>query len=475
MYAINSSMTSPIQWSTVNPSGGTYSIGGTATLTGLLGNQAYWVQVRATNGAGQALLTSAATPAVTKPNAVTSISYGTTTINSVQIIWNKPTEGDGNGITTILPTYSVQYSTSSIFSSPISYGGSITGSNPYIANLTGLTTGQAYYVKITTIGLSFSTVSDIIVIQSPGAIGDITFNTPSDSTTLPISWTRPSGPIETYTIIYSTSQDMLTSPVTATTLITGSSTLSTTLGGSPDSPLVSNQTYYVQIQAKGPGGSGIASNPQAGTTKPGSSVSNITYENLSSTSLKINWNKPSGGNSNISYVLKFSSNSGLTSPQDGSTVTGSNPYTSTISGLTTKTQYYFRITASGAGGSTDTSIITIPAPGTVEVITQGDATQTTLPISWNTPTGGPIQGYEVYYSSTLSNVPVPGATLSTTTITGTSTTLGNAPLTPNEIYYIKIRAYGPGGIGSLTTVPQQAITDPAPVTFIRYGSSYLFY
>ncbi len=174
-------------------------------------------------------------------------------------------------------------------------------------------------------------------------------------------------------------------------------------------------------------------------TKPGApTLNNATAGNAS---VALSWSVPSSnGDSPITgYDVYVATSSGAESSSAPIPVTGTS---TTVSGLTNGTPYYFEVEAVNAVGnsaaSNERSAIpaTITAPGapTLNSATAGSAT---VALAWSAPTsngGSAITGYDVYVGTTS------GAELSSTPIavTGTSTTVSG--LTNGTPYYFEVEA-----------------------------------
>ena len=122
-----------------------------------------------------------------------------------------------------------------------------------------------------------------------------------------------------------------------------------------------NSTYYYTVVPLNGGVSGSCSGGPlypAGTqlsgavvTCPGTPTS-LTSSNITGSSFGLSWAAPAGGSaSTITYSVEVSTNSGFTAPVTGSPFAVSGTST-TITGLNTITQYYYRVSAVGACTST---------------------------------------------------------------------------------------------------------------------------
>ncbi len=171
----------------------------------------------------------------------------------------------------------------------------------------------------------------------------------------------------------------------------------------------------------------------------------------------LSWNASAGA---TSYELQVSSNSTFTSiAYDNSSLTGTSAQ---INGLANGTNYYWRVNATNAGGTSAWSGVwqfqTMITPPALSSPVNGATNVSTTPtLSWGAVTGGYSYQLQVSTDSTFSSATILGSS-------GTSYTLGTT-LSNNTTYYWRVSTSNPGGGQSswsstwkFTTIP----TPPAP-------------
>lgn len=222
----------------------------------------------------------------------------------------------------------------------------------------------------------------------------------------------------------------------------GSSTSATTFvtAGNlqTDSSLVGAYSYYTQ-----------PSSPQSITLTAGNAQVSVA------------WTEPAdnGGTAITSYTLQRATNSTFTTGVV--TTTGLTGLSTTVTGLTNGTPYYFRVyavnavsTAAGVGGAwrtagssvTPTSSATVPGAPTSPIASQQTPQNSTgLNLSWTAPAsngGSAITQYAIQYSTEPDMITSPVMTGST------STTYNINGLISGATYYMRVAAVNAIGTGA---------------------------
>ncbi|MDE1764929.1 MAG: fibronectin type III domain-containing protein, partial [Thaumarchaeota archaeon] len=234
---------------------------------------------------------------------------------------------------------------------------------------------------------------------------------------------------------------------------TASSATSYTVSG-----LTSGTSYQFRIEAinfLGTGPAGVSSLAVTAGDVP-AQPTGLALTTTSAASASLSWiASSSNGYAITQYKIEYST--------DGNTwtaVPNAKPVLTsyTVSGLTSNTLYYFRVSAInklGTGNpSSSISTTTLPlSPSNIAATTVSDSK---INLSWTAPSGT-ILGYEIDRS-------IDGRTWSVVTSnTGTTATAySNTGLTPSTTYYYRVSAIGSGGIGSASSIASATTTTTAP-------------
>lgn len=271
-----------------------------------------------------------------------------------------------------------------------------------------------------------------------------------------LSWSVSSG-ATSYTVQWSTDSTFVTT-----------SSATTSSAWYDLSQLAVLTKYYWRVHASNAGGTSNWSTVWSFTTmqppppaapilaSPANGATNV------STSLTLSWNASTGA---TSYRLQVSADS--TFPSFVKDTSGVADTSSTISGLSTSTMYYWRVNATNTGGtsgwSTVWSFTTIPPPpaaSTVASPTDGAIDMDTSPVlSWNPASGA--TSYTLQWSTNSSFTGADSATISSTSYTVSG-------LLRSTTYYWRVRAENAGGSSSwseirpFTTLPSPP-TVPTPI------------
>jgi hypothetical protein len=317
----------------------------------------------------------------------------------------------------------------------------------------------------------------------PGAPTGVTATAGNSSAT--VSWTAPSsggGPTsyEVTPYIGSTAQTPKTvtgSPPATTTTVTG---------------LTAGTAYTFKVRAANANGFGPASGASNSVTVQGavapSAPTGVSVEPASGQA-RVSWTAPSsdGGSALTSYTVTPFIGSTAQTPK---TVTGSPlPTSTTVTGLTNGTGYTFKVTATNAAGSTQSTASATATPantlfdlGTPSTIDAGDTDPIELGVKFKSDAGGQVTGVRFYKATANTGTHIgslwsaAGTLLARATFTGESAsgwqsvTFSTAvDITAGTTYVVSY--FAPNGHYSATGSVLSAAIDNPPLHTIANGSS----
>ncbi len=208
-----------------------------------------------------------------------------------------------------------------------------------------------------------------------------------------------------------------------------------------------NTTYYYRVVGQNSAGTqrgsivSFTTAPAAPTlASPANGATGV------STNPTLSWNPSTGA---ASYQLQVSANSAFSALVVNQTGITATSYT--ISGLANSTTYFWRVSATNAGGTSSfsntfsfTTIVAAPSAPTLSFPANGATNQpTTLTLSWSTVTGATTYRLQVSTNSTFTPLVVDDSTLTTS-----SRQIG--PLANNTVYYWRVNARNAGGTSPYT-------------------------
>ncbi|SVC97023.1 uncharacterized protein METZ01_LOCUS349877, partial [marine metagenome] len=267
-----------------------------------------------------------------------------------------------------------------------------------------LTTNQTYYYRVSAINLvgtgSSSVVDSDLAGDVPNQITVITATAQAGSEIV-IAWTAPTDnayAITVYTIERSTDNtNWITDGTSATASFTSQS-------------LTNGTTYYYKVTATNALGNSLVSatvNDKAGDSP--SQVTGFTGVALDDTRIKLDWTTPADNSYSLSgYKIEQSLDN-----TNWSTIvanTNSSAVTYTVTGLTTVTDYYYRVSAINALGEGATAtVVSVTTMGIPDAITtlagtaavnSNNTQRSDITLTWTAPTanGTPITAYNVQVS-----------------------------------------------------------------------------
>jgi hypothetical protein len=359
---------------------------------GLVTGTEYFARVVAINNVGygqtQAALSSQAP--IVSPGKPTSVALSVVSSDSLQVVFNAPTDDGGDDIT----AYLVEWSTSSTFaevdSSTVTY---LDGGAPFYKTISGLTAGVSYYVRVSAYNSqgygseAASTPTNYNPMEEPGAPTNVALGVTSDSM-ITVSFDEPNDnggdDIISYFVEWDTSSSfnsLSSAPNKGAASIDASEHNSYTI-----SSLTENTVYYVRVSAVNDMGTGTSQTTSPASTFPTKQVPGKPHTVSVSTGsatgeIAVQWQYPrvpahgipcagtstnpddcpaavgstlaesTGGDIIQEYEVEYNEDADF-SGQDGglSTTDGTSL---TIEGLTSGRTYYVRVLARNSVGSGD--------------------------------------------------------------------------------------------------------------------------
>ena len=425
--------------------------------TGLATQTVYYYRVRAENyiGVGPytvvALATSGVLPSVPRNVIGTALSA-----TSIRVSWLAPSAG------TTPISYRLDRATNSSFT------GFTTLASAQSATLytdSGLSADTTYYYRAratNVVGTSaYATSAGVSTTgTAPGA--PTGFSATGGDNQVSLSWTAPSTgstPI-TYRLARATNSSFTQG---FTTLATSRTSTAYT-----DTGLSASTTYYYRVRAQNSTGNSSYTTTSATTDAPSGvapgAIRSLSSAAQSASSINISWLFPSTGDTPFTYRVQRATNSSFT--QSLSTRASAQSSTSFLdTGLSASTTYWYRVRAqndTGNGSYTSTNATTdatAVAPGVPSSFSVSANSHTSVTASWSAPsTGDTPFTYRVVRASNSSFNS--GVVILATAQSSTSYT--NTGLSASTTYYYRVRATGPGGTGSYTSV-KSVTTNAAPV------------
>ncbi len=407
---------------------GTYS----HTRTGLTANTLYYYRGYVTNSLGT--FYSEDSVFTTLPNAPVIAPATNNTTSGFTANWTAPSGGN------VAFTYTLQYSTTSNFSS----------GNTVVANLsststvlTGLTPNTNYYYRVQCVNMSgnsawSATQSTATLSNAPIVAAATTVTT----TSFTANWTAPvsqGNATITYNLVYGTTSDLSL----GTTAISNINALSNVVNG-----MVGNTNYYYQVVAVNSGGNSIASAIQAVLTNAAAPTI-AAATNITSSSFTANWTAPTGGNATFTYTLQYSTTADFSSGNSSVTAISSAVNSVSVTGLLPNTTLYYRVQAVNATGSSAWSAVQslVTLSNVPTGLTASAITATGFTVNWTAPAnqGAANYTYTLQYATTSD---FSSSVTTIASISGTAINQALTGLTANTSYYIRIAVLNATGLGN---------------------------
>ena len=306
-------------------------------IPGLTVRTAYFFRVTASNLLYNSLpSTTASGMVLAPPSAPTGLTVPTApgTATSVALTWTAPSDKGGGQIA----AYSVQMATDPGFTKGVREFQPTTTAQ----TVTGLTANVPYYFRVrASNGPNWGSYSATAVrLVAPSAPTGLTVASgPGTATSVALSWTVPSdwgaGSITSYSVQVATDSAFTKlvkeyQPTTNAQTVTG---------------LTANVPYYFRVRATNGGTVNWSSySATAARLVPPSAPTAVKIDAVAAGSVRVSWTAPAnnGGGPITGYFLQVSQTAGFTT-FDPVWVTGTSK---TLTGLTPKKTYFFRVMAS---------------------------------------------------------------------------------------------------------------------------------
>jgi RHS repeat-associated protein len=411
------------------------TVSGTSqSVTGLSANTTYYYRVRAVNSSGTSgnsntitVLSLPATPTASAASAITNTGF---TAN-----W-----GSVSGAA----SYRLDVSTVNTFSSFVSGYNNLTVSTTS-QSVTGLSANTTYYYRVRAVssGGATSAHSNTITTVTAPAIPTANAATVLTTTSFTANWASVSG-ASSYRLDVST-VNTFASFVGSYNNLTVSGTSQSVTG------LSAGTTYYYRVRAVNSGGTASGNSSTITTVTVPAAPGATAATAATATSFTANWGAVTGATGYRLDVSTSNTFSSYVSGYNNLTVTTTNR---SVTGLTAGTTYYYRVRAVTSGGTSANSgtITAVTIPPTPATPTQSTKTSNGFTANWSNTAGATSYRLDVSLQSNFSTF-VSG--YNNLTVSGTSQAVTG--LSPNTLYYFRIRAVNGSGTsasssnGSLTT------------------------
>jgi titin len=405
----------------------------TSQVVGTLANNtAYYWRVNAANTGGTSVWSSVykLTTVLAGPTLVSPTNNATNQPVSLTLSWGAVTTG---------ASYTLQVSTDSTFSSSLAFNQN--GLTTTSQTVSGLANNTAYYWRVcatntggTSVWSSYNSFTTTLI--APTLIAPAT-GAVSQMTTLVLSWSAVAS-ATSYALQVSTDPAFATSSYNQCGLTATSQTVT---------GLASSTTYYWRVNATNPGGTSTWATKSNFTTAIASPalpvlISPTNGASSQAVTVVMSWNAVTGA---TSYTLQVSSDSTFASPsiyyQSGLVYAAQ-----TVTGLSNNTNYYWHVSATNAGGTSDWSatyrfatIQLTPSTPTLTFPANGATNQPSgISFSWNSVVGATSYSLQVSTDPNFvtSNYYQGGLLATSQTVTG---------LAANTVYYWRANATNAGG------------------------------
>lgn len=406
--------------------------------TGLTANTQYFYRVRAINGAGNSTYTAEATVRTSAPTAPRTLVATAASTTQINLTWVDASTNETG--------FQIERSLTS--GSGFALITTTTANVTSFSN-TGLTPGTQYFYRVRAIN----------------AVGNSAFTSTVNTTTaIPNAPTAPTATAASTTRINLTWIDAsnnetgfqiersLTSG-TGFALVTTTAANVTSFG---NTGLTANTQYFYRIRATNALGSSAFTSEVSARTSIPTAPTTLVATAASANQINLTWVDASNNETGFRIERSLSSSTGFALV----TTTAANTTSFSNTGLTANTQYFYRVRATNAVGSSAftpvVNAITVVAPEAPTALVASALSTSQINLTWvdNSTTE---TSFQIERSLTTGT----GFALVTSTLPNTAA-YSDVSLAPGTTYYYRIRATNTGGNSPYTSEAFAITLPPAP-------------
>jgi len=410
-----------------------------ASVTGLTANTTYYYRVRAYHAGGTSLIYSNAITVTTPVEVPVPTANPATSITQTGFTANWTSVSVATG-------YSLDVATDNLFSTFVAGYNAMNVGDVTSYDVTSLTPNTTYYYRVRANGtVGSSANSDTITVTTlplPPAAPESIAAESITSTGFILKW-QSSLTAATYYLDISTVNDFSTFLTGYDDYNNGSDTSNTVTGLSP------GIIYYFRVRAGNTGGISSNSTTASATTLPDIPPAPVASAaaSLTQTGFRANWASSTNA---TGYEIDVATDASFTTFVTGyNDLSVGNVTNYNISGLTAKTQYYYRVRAynvSGTSGNSNSiTVTTLPDPPIAPSGLTGSSCNDQVTLTWTANTETDFLRYRIY-GGTSANPTTKIDSTATGTISAVTKTLSG--LTHGQTYYFRITAVISPGVES---------------------------